>query len=86
MGHYAFPNTIYDQPQNLLAVLGSWWADDYAGRSQVGSLVRGKAQVESQTMLDLMELIAAISRLTVPIYHTDNWYPLYIRAGERNDA
>jgi len=86
MSHYPFPNTIYDQPQNLLAVLGSWWADDYAGTAQVSSIVRGKAQVESQTMLDVMELIASLSRFTVPIYHTDNWYPLYVKASERNDA
>ncbi len=86
MAYYAFPHTIYDQPRNLLAVLGSWWADDYAGRNQVESLVRGKSQVEQQTMLDLMELLASLSRFTVPIYHTDNWYPLYLKASERNDA
>lgn len=86
MPHFPFPNTIYDEPQNLLATLGSWWADDYAGRDQVMSLVRGKAQVENQTMLDLMELIASLSRFSVPIYHTDNWFPLYLKASERNDA
>lgn len=83
---YHFPETIYDQAQSLLATLGSWWADDYAGRDQVLALVQGKAQVESQTMLDLMELIASLSRFTVPIYHTDNWYPLYLRASQRNSA
>lgn len=86
MPNFPFPNTVYDEPQNLLAVLGSWWADDYASKDQVSSLVRGKAQVENQTMLDVMELIASLSRFSVPIYHTDNWYPLYIKASERNDA
>ncbi len=86
MAHYVFPNTIYDQPGNLLAVLGSWWADTYAGRDQVEAVVQGKAQVENQSMLDLLELLASLSRFTVPIYHTDNWYPLYFRASQRNDA
>jgi hypothetical protein len=84
MEYYAFPNTIYDQPENLLAVLGSWWARDYASFDQVSSLVRGKAQVERQTLLDIMELIASISRFSVPIYHKDNWYPLYVRESELN--
>lgn len=86
MAYLNFPNTIYDQPQNLLAVLGSWWADTYAGRDQVTTIVEGKCQLENQSMLDLMELIAALSRFTVPIYHTDNWYPLYLLASQRNDA
>lgn len=86
MSYFAFPSTVYDQPENLLAVLGSWWAEAYASVDQVTSLVAGKAQVEQQTMLDLMELLASISRFTVPIYHTDNWYPLYLRESQRNDS
>lgn len=86
MAYYAFPNNIYDQPDNLLAVLGSWWADMYAGRDQVDNLVQGKAQLETQSMMDLLELLAAMSRFSVPIYHTANWYPLYLRASQRNDA
>ena len=86
MDYYAFPNTIYDQPENLLAVLGSWWSRDYASRDQVTSLVRGKAQVERQTLLDVMELIASMSRFSVPIYHRDNWYPLYIKESELNNT
>jgi hypothetical protein len=86
MTYFAFPSTVYDQPKNLLAVLGSWWAEGYAGSDQVESIVRGKSQVEQQTMLDVMELLASISRFTVPIYHTDNWYPLYLRESQRNDS
>jgi|GEM_PF-7042824 len=86
MPHYKFPNTVYDQPQNLLATLGSWWADDYSGKDQVRSLVMGKAQVEQQSMLDLMELIASMSRFSVPIYHTDNWYALYLKKSEMNSV
>ena len=86
MGHYAFPHTVYDQPENLLATLGSLWADAYSGRDQVLSVVQGTQQLENQPMLDLMELLASLSRFTVPIYHTANWYPLYLLASQRNDA
>lgn len=86
MAYYVFPNTVYDQPANLLAVLGSWWARDFAGTDQVSALVDGKAQIENQSLFNLMEVIASISRFSVPIYHTENWYPLYLLASQRNDA
>lgn len=83
---YQYPATVYDQPTALLAALGGWWANDYHGRDQVGAIVRGKAQIENQTMLDVMELIASLSRYSVPIYHKDNWYALYLCESQRNDA
>lgn len=86
MDYHAFPNTVYDQPDNLLATLGSWWADTYSGRDQINGLVKGKSQLESQSLMDLLELLASLSRFSVPIYHTANWYPLYLLASERNDA
>lgn len=86
MAEYRFPATVYDQPDALLTALGSWWSEDYAGVDQVRTLVQGKAQVESQTLQDVQELIAAMNRFTVPIYHTVNWYPLFLRASQRNTA
>jgi hypothetical protein len=83
---YIYPSTIYDKPRNLLAVLGTFWADVYERKDQVSSLVRGKAVVEMQTMLDVLELIASLSRYTVPIFHKDNWYQLRLLASERNTA
>lgn len=83
---YKYPATVYDQPTALLATLGGWWADGYQGRDQVSAVVRSKSQVENQTMLDVMELIAALSRYTVPIYHKDNWYAFYLLESQRNDA
>lgn len=86
MPNYVFPDTVYDQPVNLLAVLGSWWANTYTSSDQVAAIVQGKAQVENQSLLDLMDLLASLSRFSVPIYHIDTWFPLYLRASQRNDA
>ncbi len=83
---FTYPSTIYDKPRNLLSVLGTFWADIYERKDQVSSLVRGKAVVEMQTMLDLMEVIASLSRYTVPIYHKDNWYQLRLLASQQNTA
>ena len=81
---YIFPTTVYDRPQQLLSALGSFWTELYGGKDQVFSYVLGKAQVEWQTQLDLLELLAALSRYTVPLYHRDNWYCLALRASQRN--
>lgn len=73
---YSFPNSVYDVPENLLATLGSWWADQYTGREQVAAVVAATAEVQQQSMQDMLELLNSMSRHTVPIYHTDNWYEL----------
>lgn len=83
---YKFPQTVYDQPRNLLSALGSFWSSIYDRRDQVLSYAAGKCSVESQAMLDVLELIASMSRYTVPIFHTDQWYELRLRESQRNDA
>jgi len=84
MANFEYPATDYDTPANLLAVLGSWWADKYSGRDQVAAVVDARASIETQAVFDLLELISAMSRFTVPVYHTRYWYPLYLRASQRN--
>lgn len=73
---YTYPNDVYDKPGNLLAVLGSWWADQYAGKEQVSAIVSAVAGTQQQSSQDMLELLDSMSRRTVPIYHTDNWYEL----------
>jgi len=73
---YTYPNDVYDKPRNLLAVLGSWWADQYAGNEQVSAVVAALAGTQQQSSQDMLELLDSMSRQTVPVYHTDNWYEL----------
>jgi len=84
VAYTVFPASVYDQPRNLLSVLGSWWATDYAGNEQVAAIVAGRAHVERQSIMNILELIASMSRFSVPIYHTETWYPLYLRKSQCN--
>lgn len=77
-------SSVYDVPNNLLAVLGSFWNEIYQGREQVGSMTRARAVLEQQAMFQTLENIAALSRFTVPIWHRDNWYPLRLLESDRN--
>jgi len=84
MADYTYPASDWDRPRNLLAVLGSFWSQTFAGRAQIESIVRAKGQIENQTVQDLLETIQALSRYTVPIFHRDNWYPLRLLKTDRN--
>lgn len=73
---YKYPHDVYDKTANLLAVLGSWWADQYSGREQMSAVVAAVAEVQQQTSQNLLELLDSLSRHTVPVFHTQNWYEL----------
>jgi hypothetical protein len=84
MGTYVYPATDWDRPKNLLAALGSFWAEIYSGRHQILAYAEAKGQIEGQTLIDLLHVIESTSRSTAPVYHRDNWYALRLLASERN--
>lgn len=86
MSNYIFQATPYDRPRQLLAALGSFWSEVYSGSDQVASYTLAKCQVEQQAIVDLLELIASMSRFTVPLFHRDNWYALRILESQRNSS
>jgi hypothetical protein len=78
--------TELDDATTLLQVVGSFWAETYAGNVLVASLLHAKAQQQAQAHLDLLELVAAISRFSVPVFHRENWTLLELRESELNQA
>ncbi len=83
---YAFPANDLDRPDVLLESLGSFWSGTYGGRDLVRSYVDGRAHLEQQTEQDFRELLAAVSRYTVPVYHTELVYALVIRESDLNSS
>lgn len=83
---YAYPNDVYDKPRNLLAALGSWWASQYDGKEQVSAIVSALAGTQQQSSQNMLELLDSMSRQTVPIYHTDNWYELRLSQREQTEV
>lgn len=84
MSTYSYPANDLEQADRLLALLGTHWQYTYQGQSLVRSYVAARAQEEAQSHLNLLETIAALCRLEVPLFHTDNWYMLTLRESERN--
>lgn len=83
---YTYPQSVYDVSENLLATLGSFWSGTFHGGDQLAKTVEAKCQIEGQAMLDVLDAMAAVSRFTVPIFKTRNWYPLVLRESQRNDV
>lgn len=84
MATYTYPSNGYEQAQFLLGLFGSHWTNVYQGNNLVERYGFARAQEELQAHQDLLETVASLSRLEVPIYHTDNWYWLVIRESELN--
>lgn len=82
---FTFP-TLYDDANRLLDTVGSFWADVYRGNNLVADTLHARAQIAAQAHLNLLELVASISRFKLPVFHTDNWYLLTLKESEVNAA
>lgn len=81
-----FPKNDLDVADKLLDVLGSFWSSTYSSNQFVSDLVAILGQETQQTHRQLMELLASISRYTVPVFHTDSWYPLSFLESQINSS
>lgn len=84
MQKFTYPQSDLDSGTDLLRVLGSFWARTFSGREQLRSYTTGIATGAAQIQRNLLETVAALSRFEVPIFHTENWYPLVLRKSQVN--
>lgn len=66
------------QGNQLLQNLGTFWTNIFGGSGTVKQYVQGLAQSQGQIYLDFLETVARLSRFTIPVFHTENWYQLTI--------
>jgi len=71
-----YPNNVYDKPEQLLQVLGSWWSQDYSGVEQLSAVVAALAETQQQTLQDVRELTRSMSLQTIDTKHIDRWHQL----------
>ena len=84
MATFKYPQNDFDNPDKLLSLLGSFWATTYLGNNFVQDIAAVTASMAQQTHLQLLELVASVSRFNVPVFHQDNWYPLTVLESEIN--
>jgi hypothetical protein len=83
---FVYPGSDLDRGRTLLALLGSYWFRTYTNRYQVRSYVDATASVVAQTHKNLLELVAALSRHTTPLFHEELLLPVTIRKSQMNTS
>jgi len=84
MATFRYPLNDLDQSDNLLGLMGSFWASTYQGNGLLEDLAGVTGQMAQQSYTQFLELINSISRFNVPLYHRENWYALRILESELN--
>lgn len=83
---YTYPASDLDNQDALLRVPGSLWSDTYQGADLVASVLYARGRLDLQLDDDFHALLAAVSRLNVPVLHRQRWQPIRLLESERNTA
>jgi hypothetical protein len=81
-----YPAQDFNRGEQMLAQLGSFWYNVFDDRQVVKSFLRASGNEHGQTYLNYLEALASVSRFTVPIFHTENWYLLTLLQSDANDT
>jgi len=83
---WTYPTDDLDKPRKVLALLGSLWTEAYDGAAFLEATVDARNNIARQAYDDLLQDGELISRLKMPIWHTRNWYALFVKASEMTSA
>lgn len=83
---FVYPGSDLDRGKNLLALLGTYWSRTYGASDQLMSYVTATANTVTQTHRNLLELVAALSRYDVPLFHRETLVPIVIRKSQINST
>jgi len=81
---YTYPTNQLDKPEALLALVGTFWENVYQGSFPVQSYLYARGQLDAQLYLNTLDLLASVSRYTVPVFRKENWYFLELLESQRN--
>jgi hypothetical protein len=79
-----YPAQDFNRGEQLLAQLGSFWYNIFDDNQVVKTFLRASGNEHGQTYLNYLEALASVSRFTVPVFHTENWYLLTLLQSEAN--
>ena len=83
---YVYPGSDLDRSKVLISLLGSFWARTYTGIDQIHSYADATAYTVAQSHRNLLEIVAALSRHDVPLFHEETLTPVVIRKSQLNSA
>lgn len=83
---YVYPGSDLDRSKTLISLLGSFWARTYTAGDQLHSYADATGYAVAQTHRNLLELVAAMSRHEVPLFHEEVLTPIVLKKSELNSA
>jgi hypothetical protein len=83
---FVYPGSDLDRSRNLIALLGSFWAKNYAGIDQLHSYVDAVGETVTQSYRNLLEVVSGLSRFDVPLFHEESLVAVTLRKSELNSG
>jgi hypothetical protein len=83
---FVYPGSDLDRAKNLIALLGTFWSRIYSASDQLASYTTATALTVAQTHRNLLEVVAALSRYDVPLFHRELLTPIVLRRDQLNSA
>lgn len=81
----SYPYFDLESGQLLLAQLGSFWTRIFQDTKILQEHLRSSGNEQGQTYLDYLEAVASVSRLDIPVFHTEDWYLITARESDANN-
>jgi len=81
---FKYPSSDIDNPDLVLSTLGTFWSHTYQGNDLVYEMLIAAVRANAQAQLDLVNLLASVSRFDVPVFHKENWHYLTFRRSDVN--
>jgi len=72
--------------KQLLTALGSFWYWYFQDRDKLYTHLRSVGHRQEQAHDDYLETVALISRYLTPVFHTENWYLLVLKASDKDNV
>lgn len=86
MTTYQYPAHDLHDRDALASATGSYWSETYEGGALVEDLAAAKGKLALQTHDNLRELVDAVSRHRLPVWHRERHQALRLRKSDRNRA
>ena len=83
---FVYPGSDLDRSRTLINALGTFWSITFTGKDQMHSYVNSVAYAVAQSHRNLLEVVAALSRYDVPLFHEKMLVPITIKKSELNTA
>lgn len=80
-----YPAEDFDRGKELLKQLGSFWVNIFQDADILQAHLRSSGHIAGQTYLNFLEASATLSKATVPVFHTQNWFLLTAKKSAADD-